>query len=217
MDTLKEVIKNMVDINIIYNKGNDEMDKESFKMFRTDENHGDLSTQTQIQNGDEDLDDCFESYINGKFIETLKCLIKSEVNSAFSEHEENGNNVNECNKMEMVHNCNNEALVNSLNEHISFLQNELQSKDNIIKMLINDHGTNNSNNYVNKNTNTKDKRLNCLNSIKGVNNVETSNNTSNILKIIKNGNDERMNNYKASDQKVIILKLLDMKRMERMV
>ena len=128
MDTLKEVIKGMADKNIIYNKGKDEMDKESFKMFRTDENHVDLSTQTQIQNGDEDLDDCFESYINDKFIETLKCLIKSEVNSAFSEHEENGNNVNECNKMEMVHNCNNEALVKSLNEHISFLQNELQSR-----------------------------------------------------------------------------------------
>ena len=31
----------------------------------------------------------------------------------------------------------------ALNEHISFLQKEIQSKDAIIKMLINDHSINN--------------------------------------------------------------------------
>ena len=87
MDTIKEVTKGMMDKNIC-NRGNDETDKESFKMSQTDENRAELSTQTQIQNGDEDTEDCFDSYINDKFNETLKCLIKSEVNAVFCEQKE---------------------------------------------------------------------------------------------------------------------------------
>ena len=71
MDTIKEVIKEMMDKNIICNRGNEETDKESFKMSQTDQNRAELSTQTQIQNGDEDTEDCLDSYINDKFIETL--------------------------------------------------------------------------------------------------------------------------------------------------
>ena len=85
METIKNINQGLINKNIIFNKGKDELDKESFKMFQTDANHVEFSTQTQTQtqNG---VEDGLEKYINDKFIETLKGSIKSEVNEAFYNH-----------------------------------------------------------------------------------------------------------------------------------
>ena len=119
METIKDVIKGMIDKNIIFNKGKDEIDKESFKMFQTDADHAEFSTQTQ--NGVEDDDERFETYINDKFIETLKSLIKSEVDSFFCEQNRALNRLSVPDKiMKEGNNYNNESLVKTLNDHISF-------------------------------------------------------------------------------------------------
>ena len=162
MDTLKTVIKNMTEKSVIYNKNKDDPEKESFKLFQNFEKNGEASTQTFLEESIADEDEDLENYINKSFEETLINMVKKEVNvyitdnlmetlaniikvevtnATMQKFEECGavpetreNSIlNECK------NCDNNLLYTStLNDHITFLQKELEEKDTIIKMLISD-------------------------------------------------------------------------------
>ena len=207
MDIVEEIIKGLIDKNIIRNIGKDEINKESFKIVETDGSHSEDKTHTEIQADVEDGDELVENYINDKFIETLKSMINSEVNSVFYEQTQDFNKFNlsdkitkECNR------CDNKSLVDALKEHNAFLQKELQSKDTIIKMLINDRsansnvdGYNNANSndvnlnncdhlYVNKTTSSDD--VNKLN----ISKKATSNVGCNNFKRVSKNDDNNNNN-----------------------
>ena len=142
MDDLKNIIADMERRNVIVNKGKD--DKESFYVC---ENNDDIYVrdEKQKQNGDEDLE-YSKSYIDNDFYQDIINRIKSEVKNVLSYElnllkDANGLNVI---KIPEVKKPDNDVLLKTLNEEISFLRKELQSKDAIIQTMLNEHVSTNN-------------------------------------------------------------------------
>ena len=150
------MLNDLTERNIIYNKNKNDPEKESFKLFNDDGIREETSTQTDFE--EEEVNTNVEDYINESFntmlsdmikkevkcyvtenlYETLVDVIKGEVKNELREKSkecdmQNGSFTTECHKCE-----DNLLLTSALRDNIDFLQEQLQSKDVIIKMLIED-------------------------------------------------------------------------------
>ena len=148
MEAIKYLINDMIDNKIIYNMNKNNPEKESFKIFGKLDDQGETATQTdfEFRNSHEGitaetitesfLDDKIKlevkKYINDSLICTLGDIIKAEINQKFAECTSN-HNVKECGRCD-----NNLLLTATLNDHIAFLQKQLEAKDDIIKMVMNE-------------------------------------------------------------------------------
>ena len=142
MAVCKYIVNDLVKRNILVNIGRNKK-SESFIIVGADSHTQEepcLVNQTQPSSTQITLSDetCDEKYIDDKFYDTLKGMIKAEVNTVFAEQGNPFNNINSSVNTTKECKCNNDLLIKSLNDHIAFLQKELASKDMIIKMLIND-------------------------------------------------------------------------------
>ena len=150
MDNLKDIINILIEKKAIYDKGKE--GNESFCL---------LDNGMYILNGDECDDepnniDPVEEYINEKFYEVIINKIKEEVKNTvnaelktnlllsqnYNSNDLRAININDTNEMNKTEN---DALIDALRSEITFLRNEMSSKDTIIKLLINDRE------YVTKN------------------------------------------------------------------
>ena len=134
MDELKDIIDKMVGENIITDIGVN--GKESFSIIGEINISSELAssgTQTPFEKDDENDITNLENFINTSFFDTVKNVIKGEVQNALKLKSSTRNS--ELNN-ESPHN--NDELCLVLKEQITFLQKELMAKDTIIKMLIND-------------------------------------------------------------------------------
>ena len=153
MDTLKSLLTNMVEKNLVYNKNKGDPEKESFKLFDNDENLLESSTQTFFQepevfvNIDSELDNTLKEIIKSEVKNYISDDLKEMVIDAIKEVKTKTREIpEECkNSNKTTHatkecqSCDSDLLLTSvLNDHIVFLQSQLQSKDAIIKMLITD-------------------------------------------------------------------------------
>ena len=137
MDSLKEVIISMEDRGIIINKG-----KGSTESFYTNDN----SLVNIVQDGNDSLtcDDATNTamtFIDESFNEILLNKIKTEVKSVLNTELNNllkDSNWQKIIKVTEPKENNNDLLINSLNDEIAFLRRELESKDCIIKLLVNE-------------------------------------------------------------------------------
>ena len=145
MDDLKIITDKMVAQNLIADIGVN--GKESFSILEdkiTSTESISSGTQTNKENGDEGFKN-LENFIDTSFYETIVNLIKGEVKNVLSDLKLfNENSELTVNSSQQVNECtkDNDSLYLELRNHITFLQNELKSKD--IKMLINER--NNVNN-----------------------------------------------------------------------
>ena len=147
MDDLKIVTDKMVAQNLIADIGVN--GKESFSILEdniTSTESISSGTQTNKENGDEGFKN-LENFIDTSFYETIVNLIKGEVKNVLSDLKLfNENSELTVNSSQQDNECtkDNDSLYLELRNQITFLQNELKSKDTIIKMLINER--NNVNN-----------------------------------------------------------------------
>ena len=137
MQTLKARVNNMVERGVLLNKGKG--DNESFFISETNLH---LTTEGE-ENGDDELRN-LKSYIDDKLYEVLINKIKTEVKNVVSCEI---NILKESNELKVINITEpkekvNDVLLNSLNNEISFLRKELESKDAIIHMLLNDRCNN---------------------------------------------------------------------------
>ena len=151
---LKVFIDDLILRNILVNNGNTESG-DSFRIggilhtnindFEVDNT---ISTQTDIllENSVDDAPSV-ESFINENFYEVISKKIRDEVKVAVCNELSNTSEL--VNKLKLVNServsdeyikeCDcNTHLIQSLNNHIDFLQKEISSKDTIINMLVND-------------------------------------------------------------------------------
>ena len=160
LDELKDTISKLVDRGIIRDEG--KVGKESFAIVSKDvlEEVFIPETQEATNNGDRTISNgnvdvipetqaiCDQTvdaeFIHQKFYETLINRIKEEVNTAVKLEFKLCNeqsNVDELNIVNKSIECDvnkEDKLHNALISEITFLRNQLASKDSIIKMLIND-------------------------------------------------------------------------------
>ena len=141
MDDIKESLSRLTSDGLIYDLNKDKPKKtgegnESFKIVG--EGGADAICQTEnthIQDGDREKLFSDEAYINDKFNETLRKLIKSEVHSVKSELTTTVECV-ECTNSR-TNKCN-DVVIEIITKQLEFLQKELQTKDEIILMLLNE-------------------------------------------------------------------------------
>ena len=100
------------------------------------------TNSSDMQNGDNnnnvlDTITSFQTFIDEKFYNIFTERIKSEVNDAVKNHLELLN-VNNPNSDRVINNTDQKTLIDTLNSEITFLRNELNSKDKIIELLIKD-------------------------------------------------------------------------------
>ena len=152
MEIVKDLIRGMVEKNIIFDKNKGIVEKESFKLFRNPDDQDEISTQTytEVDSFHEDVEITRESpndeelihnkikdevkhYINDNLMFTLGDLIKAEIEQKFVECKKRQVVKDECTSCD-----DNLLLTATLNDHIAFLQKELDAKNSIIEMIIND-------------------------------------------------------------------------------
>ena len=149
MDDLKELLGNMIEKEMIVNKRKG--DNDSFFVNDsndTNEEEGNTITSNTV---DEDIINLIDDSFHDILINKIKSEVKIAVNTELSllkitntlqpfnvrEHVQDNKNINK-------------VLLTSLNSEIAFLRKELESKDTIIKMLLDDR---NSNKLCNKKEN----------------------------------------------------------------
>ena len=135
MEQLKEIIMGMEEKNLVINKG--KSDAESFFIMQEDLDASiEIKEDKQHENG-ESLKS-LTSFIDGKLYEVILNNIKTEVkNVVYSEL----NMLKEANELSIIKipeqsENTNDVFIKSLNEEIAFLRKELQSKDEIIKKML---------------------------------------------------------------------------------
>ena len=142
MDDFKVFVNNLVERNILVNKGDDERG-ESFCLGSFLETNVNIDADNSIftqTNAAESTS--VENFINESFYTTLISKIKDEVKIAVCNELKVVNSDRYTNKRAKECNCNTE-IIETLNKHVDFLQKELLSKDAIINMLITDKCTTN--------------------------------------------------------------------------
>ena len=151
MDKLKDVANIMIDKKIIYVRGNE--GKESFYIMSDDDISDDDIDETINDKEALETEGEMEQYINDTFHKTLLNLIKQEVrnqlctNSVLTANTDD--NVPKVIDNPSVVNNNNEKIINCLLDEISFLRKEVASKDEIIKLIINERQSSENNKKVN--------------------------------------------------------------------
>ena len=161
MDDLKRTIVNMLAKEEIINKGSEH--KESFVCNESDDaGHGNIN-EDDLNDGEDETKNV-ETFINKSFYETLTNKIKEEVELSV-----NGkiyalihNQLESVNPPESsITECHQE-IKDALNKQI-FLQDELRSKDEIIKLLINERNVTNNDYSVHTQNVIKRKNTNSSN------------------------------------------------------
>lgn len=135
MENLKKVLDDLEKKNLIKNKG-----KRNFESFSILEENLDSTSceDAEKQHGDDETLKSLTSFIDDKLYEVLINNIKLEVQNVIDSKLSALKEVNELNRdkiSEPAENVN-EVLVKSFNDEISFLRKEIESKDVIIKMLL---------------------------------------------------------------------------------
>ena len=150
MEEVKTIVDKLVDLNVIINAGVN--GKESFRIVEEIEEINILPTctQTELENGGEDITN-LETFIDASFYKTIDEKIKDEVQHVITEtlksnllnksselHTQPSENFNDRNTQD------NEKIYHIMANQITFLQNELIAKNEIIKLLINDRNISNN-------------------------------------------------------------------------
>ena len=148
MEDIKRVLDKLVHGNVIVNKGKD--GKESFFVIDIKSDNGDMPNNRTLEDEKNELSNsgtAVDEFINNKNYETLlnsiKCEVKLAVNTELnflgitSKTISLNNKVISNDSKDVFKNIN-DLLLKTLNNEISFLRQELASKDKIIEMLITD-------------------------------------------------------------------------------
>ena len=153
----------LVDLNVIINAGVN--GKESFRIVEEIEEINILPTctQTELENGGEDITN-LETFIDASFYKTIDEKIKDEVqhvitktlksnllNKSSELHTQPSENFNDRSTQD------NEKIYHIMANQITFLQNELIAKNEIIKLLINDRNILNKDRDASSNVNMNKK------------------------------------------------------------
>ena len=145
IDALKELLGDMVEKQIIVNKGKN--DKESFYV---NDNHSiDIQEEetTAVNNGNDEvnnlIDEAFHDILINKIRSEVKIAVNAELQSLRTSNALHPINISE--PMQYEKNIN-RVLLKSLNSEIAFLRKELESKNTIIKMLLSDRDNSKLNN-----------------------------------------------------------------------
>ena len=151
MDSLRTVVNDLVERNVLGIKG--DKDKDSFYVIDDGDCTGSITSEEIIVVGNNILCTSAENLIQEKLHETLLNRTKVEVKRAFSELNVAEVSVNELSKsnpsdITQIHvqesaecgpdNGNDNILINALKSEITFWRNEVNSKDEIIKLQISD-------------------------------------------------------------------------------
>ena len=161
MDDLKRTILNMLEKEEIINKGSEH--KESFVCNESDDaGHGNIN-EDDLNDGEDETENV-ETFINKSFYETLTNKIKEvELSVNGKIHALIHNQLKSVNPPESsITECHQE-IKDALNKQILFLQDELRSKDEIIKLLINERNVTNNDYSVHKQNVNKRKNTNSSN------------------------------------------------------
>ena len=147
MEEVKTIVDKLVALNVIINAGVN--GKESFRIVE-EINILPTCTQTELENGGEDITN-LETFINTSFYKTIDEKIKDEVKHVITEtlksnllnksselHTQPSENLNDRNTQD------NEKIYHIMANQITFFQNELIAKNEIIKLLINDRNISNN-------------------------------------------------------------------------
>ena len=147
MEEVKTIVDKLIALNVIINAGVN--GKESFRIVE-EINILPTCTQTELENGGEDITN-LETFINTSFYKTIDEKIKDEVQHVITEtlksnllnksselHTQPSENFNDRNTQD------NEKIYHIMANQITFLQNELIAKNEIIKLLINDRNISNN-------------------------------------------------------------------------
>ena len=180
MEQLKVIILGMETQNAVINKG-----KRNTESFYITQNLYDSTDDSEIiENIDDDLMGL--NLIDEKFYEVIINNIKAEVKNVLNSDviNVNGTEINSCDiPVNIIKNrqSSNDLLYKSLQEEICFLRKEIESKDLIIKLIIEDrqHGKDNEKNNTSKLYNNEQKKLNPTNDLNLYNNVNNNNSVTN--------------------------------------
>ena len=155
IDDMKEAICRMESDNLIINKGRE--GHESFYVCNQKDLDVTLEESAENKDGDGDLNN-LTKYIDAKFYETIINTIKSEVKNAVNSQLKvlrETNDLSDIKISEPTINPN-DVLCEQLKDEIVFLRKEIESKDVIIKLLLEERNVDNT--KINQESNTVNKR-----------------------------------------------------------
>ena len=209
MDSLKTVLNDLVERNVLEMKG--DTDRESFYVIDGGDSTETLEEIAEIVDIENNiLSTSAENFIQEKFHETLINMINVEVKKALSELSVDELSVKKLCKLNtsdiikthvqesqecVSDNDNGNVLISVLKSEITFLRNEMNSKDEIIKLLINDRNT------LMKTINTSGKDLNTNSYNKNkveVDKKENNNNNKDAKQAACNDNIQKFKQVKKS-------------------
>ena len=148
VEKLKEVMEDLMLRNVIVDKGRE--GKESFLVVNLT-SQGDQKVENIISSEHETSFNALHEFIDDSFDSTLIKKIKSEVKLAMQEfvnHDAIQKYTNEKNETSLKDKCLPD-LITTLKDQITFLRNEIQSKDKIIELMIKDKFNDNAEKKVN--------------------------------------------------------------------